>query len=163
MLMIMMMMLMMLIRHRKNDPSSCSLFTMRMIGGLDYYIAVRQVRVGMIWWWWWWRRWCVRSNCIPSHYILQYYLSWNVPARCCMVMMWGWFMHWIQMSLITLPLLQDLPENYLRPFVCTRECRWLRRWHGIIEHQVHIQHVSYPPLNSVCAPCMLDPLLMMFW
>ena len=48
MLMIMMMMLMMLIRHRKNDPSSCSLFTMRMIGGLDYYVAVRQVRVGMM-------------------------------------------------------------------------------------------------------------------
>ena len=39
---------MMLIRNRKNDPSLCSLFTMRMIGWLDYYIAVRQVRVGMM-------------------------------------------------------------------------------------------------------------------
>ena len=55
------------------------LFTMRMIGGLDYYVAVKQVRVGMM---------CmsammmmmyvggdddddddVRSNCIPSNYI----------------------------------------------------------------------------------------------
>ena len=48
MLMMMMMMLMMLIRHRDNEPSSCSLFTMRMIGGLDYYVAVKQVRVGMM-------------------------------------------------------------------------------------------------------------------
>ena len=46
-MLLLMMTMLMLVRHRKDDPASCSPFTRRMIGGPDY-VADKQVRVGMM-------------------------------------------------------------------------------------------------------------------